>query len=287
MTTDQFWEIVEHVNSVSPGDMPLKCANLEVALRARPLHETVDFERHFRGFLRAAFSNDLWAAAVVICNGCGDDSFMDFRSTLISMGKAAYTNALADPETLADTNIDPEWARFGGYQDVAGRIWREQMGEAKDFPPDPNETIGTQAYPREPSGRPFVEWELSKRLPRLAAKFGFADSDWFVYRDAKERQEKKQRAAEEFAERFLRGDLIPPNGLIAPYRLLRERLKENGGGDAAVDLDEGVFWAAVALLEKLPAEKLRDVQGLRPDRLKLDVSATKAGTFEEWFENQR
>jgi hypothetical protein len=290
MSTDEFWNLIDHVHSLSPDDMPAKCKNLETLLRARPLHDLVNFNRHFGRFYFNAYTWDLWAAAFIIGDGCSDDSFMDFRSTLVSMGKTIYTNALADPETLADTNIHPDWAHYEGYQYVASKLWRESHGEIKDFPPDPNEPDDQQKHPREPAGERFVEWELSKKFPRLTAKFDYKDSSWFYLRDLQQKEEQKQKAAENLGDLLLRAQLIPRNGLIPPYRLLRPALQTGDArrltGTAVTwepfDLDEGVYWAAVVHLENLPPEKLALYPHLKTTNLRQDLK-TNAPTFTHWF----
>ena len=290
MSADEFWNIVDHVHSLSPDDMKTKCKNLDVALRKLPVEEILDFERHFARFYYQAYRWDLWDAAVTICHGCGDDSFMDFRSTLISMGKTAYMNALAEPESLADTNIDPEWARFEGYQYVSPTILREILGDPDDRPRDPNVPEEERAHPRRPVGKSVNEWELSKRFPRLAAKFGHQDSSWFNERDRQKREEQKQQSAEAVADLLLRAQLIPPNGLIAPYKLLRPILqngsaREITGNNASwepFDLDEGAYWATLVNLESFPSEKLARWPHLIVTKLKHDVT-TNAATFANWY----
>jgi Protein of unknown function (DUF4240) len=53
--------------------------------------------------------NEPWTpllAAYVINGGCGDDSFQDFRASLIFRGRTSFRNAVTDPESLADKAID-------------------------------------------------------------------------------------------------------------------------------------------------------------------------------------
>src|SRR6476660_4340481 len=100
MTIDSFWAIVDRVHATSGGSMSAKCKLLEAELSKLPAHEVHSFEDHFSDCFYRAYCWDLWGAAHVITRGCcGDDSFMDFRSTLISMGRKIFEPALENPDS--------------------------------------------------------------------------------------------------------------------------------------------------------------------------------------------
>jgi hypothetical protein len=86
--------------------MEEKCELLETRLRKLPLQEVLSFHAHFTECLDRAYSWSMWAAAYIIGGGCSDDSFWDFRSTVISMGREIYEDALRDPETLAKLDLE-------------------------------------------------------------------------------------------------------------------------------------------------------------------------------------
>src|SRR4051794_37780160 len=98
MTQDEFWTLVDRVHQQSLGDMQTKCKLLGDELTLLIPEEVVSFAEHFRECFRRSDSYDLWGAAFVMGDGCGDDSFMDFRSTLISFGRYVFESAIADPE---------------------------------------------------------------------------------------------------------------------------------------------------------------------------------------------
>lgn len=287
MSIDQFWHFVGAVHSMSPNDMEAKCNNLDAALRKLPLHDVQNFERHFNRLLHTAYTWDLWAAACVIGHGCSDDGFMDFRSGLISLGEAPFTNALSNPESLADLNLDPAWAEFEGYQYVAHRVWNESFG--KEFPGHIYEP-----HPNEPAGQRFVEWELSTKYPRLAAKFGHKDSDWYFLRDQAHQQAQKQFSIESLADLMLRAGLISPAGFIPSYKLLRAALNTGSAAPAngnpvtwpPFDLEEGVYWGAVIFLENLPPETLSAYPHIKAGQLKQDLIST-APDMATWLRSQR
>src|ERR1043165_2018952 len=126
MTTDEFWEIVGRAHQASGGNMPVKCEKLADELRRLEPSEIKSFALHFYEFRDKAYRWDLWDAAYIICAGCSDDGFTDFRSTLISMGREMFEKALADPDSLADYDLRRETARYEGYQYVAGIVYSEK-----------------------------------------------------------------------------------------------------------------------------------------------------------------
>jgi hypothetical protein len=69
-----------------------------------------DFWSHHLDCLHRSYDARLWLAAVTLINGCGDDTFTDFRDWLIAQGKARFEAALKDPDSLADL----ERERFDG-----------------------------------------------------------------------------------------------------------------------------------------------------------------------------
>lgn len=165
MTSDQFWSIVERVHNAAGGNMDRKCELLGAALRKLDLDEVRSFNDHFYERFDRAYSWDLWAAAYIIGGGCSDDGFMDFRSTLISMGRETYERALTDPQSLADMDYNAGDARYEGYQYVPAEIEKE-FSDGQLFP-------RTRAHPDSPSGEPWDEDDLPDRFPKLARKYSF------------------------------------------------------------------------------------------------------------------
>src|SRR5262245_35835873 len=92
MTDDRFWAIIEASRKDfdarrRDGNMDLQLKRLEEQLTALSASEVQAFERVYLRFYGDAYRWDLWGAAYVIGGGCSDDSFMDFRAWLISMGQ--------------------------------------------------------------------------------------------------------------------------------------------------------------------------------------------------------
>jgi hypothetical protein len=166
MTLDQFWNIVERVHAASDGDMDRKCEMLDSELRRLSFEEVRSFHGHFHECYDRAYTWELWAAAYIIGGGCSDDKFSDFRSTLISMGRHTYQQALADPQLLADIDYDAEIADYEGYQYVPTKVERDLNG-GLDLP-------RSRPHPDEPSGQFWDEDKVAELYPKLARKYDYA-----------------------------------------------------------------------------------------------------------------
>jgi hypothetical protein len=99
MNEDQFWDIVESSKAAADGSFEDHANKLASRLATLEPEEITVFSRVFDALNIRAYSWDLWGAAFLINGGCGDDSFADFRSWLISMGREVYERARADPES--------------------------------------------------------------------------------------------------------------------------------------------------------------------------------------------
>src|SRR5262245_19731853 len=85
---ERFWRIVDDVHASFPDDMDEKSEKLKRALSRLSSKDALRFRELFDTMMNRAYSWPLWGAAYVINGGCGDDTFMDFRSALISRGRS-------------------------------------------------------------------------------------------------------------------------------------------------------------------------------------------------------
>lgn len=86
---------------------------------------------------------------------CSDDGFMDFRSWLISRGRATYETALANADWLADEMRQTEHSEFESFGYVPSQTYRALTGE--DFP-----DFGFR-HPKEPCGGDWLRPALKDR----------------------------------------------------------------------------------------------------------------------------
>jgi hypothetical protein len=102
----------------------------------------------------------LWGAAYLIHGGCGDDTFNDFRSSLISRGRRCFERVIADPDSLADEQFNEATWFYEGYQYAVTDGVKAVAGLRP-----------SRRLPDRPSGEGWVEDDLRKLFPRLNAKF--------------------------------------------------------------------------------------------------------------------
>jgi hypothetical protein len=160
MDESQFWGVVQRANDAAGNDMDQKGQVLKQEISKLSKNDALDFADLFDAMMARAHSYILWGAAYVINGGCGDDTFSDFRASLISRGRAAFEGAISDPDSLADEDIDEEVWFYEGYQyDVTDGV--KAVAGAR-----PKRRIA-----ENPSGRRWEEFELRTLYPKLAARF--------------------------------------------------------------------------------------------------------------------
>lgn len=158
MSIDEFWEIIEDVHRTSGGDMNAKCELLRLRLASLAPNELSSFVEHFDGCDARAYNHPLWGAIFTLRGGCSDDSFQDFRATLISMGRAAFEQTLSEPDNLADLQL-PEDPCFEGFQYVPMQVARAVLGSCRmKF-----------EFPLTPTGTKWREDQLPLLYPKLTA----------------------------------------------------------------------------------------------------------------------
>jgi Protein of unknown function (DUF4240) len=163
MNEQQFWQVFDEVNNAANGDMDVKCQLIEEKVAQLSGADAIAFSYLFSEKMAAAYSWKLWAAAYLINGGCGDDSFMDFRSSLIAQGQAIFEQALQDPDSLAavETDEDYDWC-YEGVQYAVNDGVEAAVGDT---------VLREVSLDSEPSGDAWDEEDLADLLPKLAAKY--------------------------------------------------------------------------------------------------------------------
>ena len=286
MSTDEFWNVVERVHAAAPQDMPAKCRLLAEELHRMPADELLSFARHFGECYFKAYKWEVWGAAYIIHGGCSDDSFMDFRSTLISLGRRPFEAALRDADSLADFDINPEWACFEGYQYVPGKVWRER------FNYDPPRDEEQNKHPAEPTGEDWDDEEMTPRFPRLVVKYGHKDTDPEILKGKRARRARFDEMSEAVRTILLLG-IIPKCGLLPPPRIVKRVLAMGKAPDSSglnyqwepFDLDEGNFWSALHRLERPLPSDMNPRADLAGKRIALDINCGDVNDYDEWIES--
>ncbi|QPK65348.1 DUF4240 domain-containing protein [Methylomonas sp. LL1] len=158
----KFWEIVQRAHEQSSGDMDHKCEVIKTIISKLSRDDAIGFARLFDLMMARAYDWRLWGAAYVIHGGCGDDSFSDFCSALISRGRRAFESALADPDSLAEEDFDEDSWFYEGFQ------YAVTDGVAAAVGSVPKREV---SFPSEPSGEEWAEDDVYDLYPLLSKKF--------------------------------------------------------------------------------------------------------------------
>jgi hypothetical protein len=165
MNIGEFWSIIEKSRkgwdrNHPDGNQNRQLEGLAELLSKLPSEEVACFERHFQDLFYRAYRWDLWHAAFIVAEGCSDDSFMDFREWLISMGRSNYEAAVADVESVAQIAAVPgvECVFFEGFASVASEVYEKQTGKELHL---------NLPHPTEPAGDRVPEAEFPTHFPKL------------------------------------------------------------------------------------------------------------------------
>ena len=162
MNVSGFWAILQRAHDASAGDMHKKCGAIRGEIAKLSRDDALEFSRLFDSMMDKAYSWPLWGAAYLINGGCGDDTFIDFRASLLSRGHDEFESALADPDSLAEKDFDEDVWFYEGYDyAVAAAV----NAVAASVP------IRELPYPETPSGEEWTEKEVYDLYPRLREKY--------------------------------------------------------------------------------------------------------------------
>jgi hypothetical protein len=135
--------------------------------------DIIEFGRLMREAVVEAYDERLWAAACMINEGCGDDSFSDFCHWLVFQGEQVYEKVLAETDSLSEINIPtPEVIFDTGFRigSAAFDAYKMKVG-TNDF----SERVGIlpqSAWRLKNEGIVGEEEEFIKNIiPKLYDKF--------------------------------------------------------------------------------------------------------------------
>ncbi|MCP4214258.1 MAG: DUF4240 domain-containing protein [bacterium] len=157
----KFWTIVNKAKETA-SDFEDRAGQLKHLLTELTAEEVVLFDKKYQEKMLEAYRWDLWGAAYVINGGCSDDGFHYFCAFLISEGEDVYNNAIRNPESLADIEIEED-AEFEEFSYVALEVYREKTGQ--ELPANDIQ------FPDDPVGEEWDEDDVEKLYPKLANKY--------------------------------------------------------------------------------------------------------------------
>ena len=172
---DTFWKLIDQGREQCSQDVYALAQWLESRLMEMGPEQALNFDYVAHAYRAAAYKHGLWSAASILCDGCTDDGFTDFRGWLIAQGRDVYMAALKDPDSLADVPTDGDcccetfcYVGSYAYEELTGRDINQ------DFDPDISRALTEQIKPDivygDGIGYPYTWSEVAVYLPRLCAK---------------------------------------------------------------------------------------------------------------------
>ena len=191
MNKDEFWEIIAHNRERFGTNDAAFLNGMEESLCRLAPADIEQFKAIYNTYQRAAYLPGLWEASVLlrVGNAGGDDSFIDFRAWLISQGRDAYYNAMANPDSMVDLPL-PEPNRYDftpsycelesfaylpvtAYERVTGEYLYDKMAPlSKDTMEEIISDIHTEPYMWEQHANTDMP-RLFPKLTRRADEFGY------------------------------------------------------------------------------------------------------------------
>ncbi|WP_434360213.1 DUF4240 domain-containing protein [Parasalinivibrio latis] len=164
MNKTTFWEIIQTAHDNANGNMDHKCELIKTAISELNPQEALKFSENFDEMMDELYTWPLWGAAYVMNGGCSDDTFIDFRASLISRGQRDFSIAINNPDDLAELDYQEDSWFYEGFSYAVSEAVESLAGEG---------ISRAKLPPPTPSGE---EWEeepdiLSTLYPKLYRKF--------------------------------------------------------------------------------------------------------------------
>lgn len=176
MSKNDFWNLIADMKKDCGQDMDASIQWMKEQLTALGPQQAQDFHDILHGYRDMAGQYGLWSAASILCDGCSDDGFIDFRAWLISQGKEAYLAALKNPDSLAD--LEPYGGcRFELLNYVGSYALKALTGQNAYDNSDPLAFDALAAELErdivfgEGIGYPYELDEIAEAFPRLCGKY--------------------------------------------------------------------------------------------------------------------
>lgn len=163
---DAFWQIVEEARQRGQGD-PDAMAEVLTQRFADAHDDTIRaFQRHLVAASRRLYTWRHGAAADLTCGPVGDDEFTDWRSWVITLGRATFERVAENPDNLADVKDLSGGCALAAelFGSAVSDIYSERHGDQdEDFP-----ILEPGVPPR--GDRLTGHREIRAALPRLVAR---------------------------------------------------------------------------------------------------------------------
>lgn len=158
MTPNKFWSIIDRARQrAAPNSESAMLDALYgelVKLSALKLSAWQDLQY---AYMDLAHTPKLFAAAVLINGSSSDDRFTDFTAWLVVQGKTVYESALADPDSLARSDLPFDTAEWELCEYIAENVYTGKRYQALFEPDAPASQLLCRRYPERTDLRTHVE----------------------------------------------------------------------------------------------------------------------------------
>jgi len=161
-----FWAIIEDVRARGQGDPDRMADALDYKLYDASDETIQTFQAQLVAASERLYTWRHGEAAEMICGGLDQDAFTDWRSWVISLGRATFESVVADPDSLADVHYLEGGCEmmFEPFGWTATTVWNERH-------PTSSGDFATLDPDAAPGGvRIYGTKAIRAALPRLAAR---------------------------------------------------------------------------------------------------------------------
>jgi len=176
VNNETFWTLISEAKVNCGQDLNASAEWIQGQLEQMLPEQSLNFHAIFHKYLDTADKYGLWDAASVMCQGCSDDGFIDFRAWLIAQGKETYLSALKNPDSLADVPAYGDCS-FEELCYAADKAFESLTGKSAYNVPHPK-SCNAELRKAEAMVQfgaeinyPHTWAETAKYLPRLCSKF--------------------------------------------------------------------------------------------------------------------
>ena len=173
---DTFWTLIAQAKEQCGQDLDAFTQWLVDRLMSMQPKQVQRFQDISHSYQDLAYKYGLWNAASIMCDGCSDDGFIDFRGWLIAQGRDVYFTALKDPDSLADVPA------YGGccYESLSylgDHVYEKLTGRNAYYDFDRNayqvlkEELKKDIVYGDGIDYPYTWSETAAYLPKLCAKY--------------------------------------------------------------------------------------------------------------------
>ena len=173
---DTFWTLISQAKEHCGQDQDAFTQWLTARLMELGPEQALNFDHILHGYQDLAYKYGLWNAASIMCDGCTDDGFIDFRCWLIAQGREVYMAALKDPDSLADV-LAYGGCCFEEISYVGDSVYEKLTGRSSYDSFDRTayqalmEELKKDIVYGEGIDYPYTWSESAAYLPRLCAKY--------------------------------------------------------------------------------------------------------------------